>query len=299
MDIAEELIKFIWKDSLEGHFKHKKIKEEENPDGFISSSGACTHCLTHDDRFPKEDPPEIPVEGVHYKKDQHGVIEIDGGKALTGDYITHKYVQSRMKAIPDFIQAERKVDIQEDDIFEIGHIDLEIIDSTTKKRQKVPVDMKGCTDFVIPYITGQRKAGEHTYTFWKRKRSIIQTNEYAISINAPFFYIVWMALGNLGLLKVELFFTDDKMHRNVIRMRQNVKEALKNNSLPEFEGVCYCELGKKKEQCYCRHYKDGSTGKFPKKSGANCPGKTKLLEAKNHQDLLQISKEARDFEGEY
>jgi hypothetical protein len=307
MDLEKELRQIFYNDSQLGYYIHKKLKDQFNPDGFCSGAGYCSHCLTYDELFPKPTPNKEPVEGVDYTKDENDIITLNGSKPLTGTY-AHNIIQERLSKIPGFISAERGFKCEEDGILELGFIDLEITDTRNGRKKEIPVDIKGCGANTFYYAAGARNRNPWTYTFYKVKNAIIQTNEYALGRD---FSILWVNLESWGMFKLEDFTYDPAMHEMVIRKRKNIKRALEQTKkvrdglidlprnsiiLPQFEGNCYCELGKKGDQCYCRHYKTGTTGSFPQISGANCPGKTKLQQALENQDLLELAKE---FKGEY
>lgn len=296
MDLEKELLKIFFKDSNLGYFVHKKLKDDYSPDGFCSGSGYCTHCLTYDDLFPKKEPNPEPVEGEDYIKDANGIITLNGSKALTGTY-AHETIQKKLEKIPGFIAAERGFKLEEDGILELGFIDLELTDTSQGRNQKTIVDIKGCGANTFYYAAGARPRNPWTYTYYKVMNSKIQANEYALG--CEYYGILWVNLESWGHFKLEWFPYSPIVHANVIRKRKNIKKALEKGTMPPFEGNCYCELGKKGDQCYCRHYKTGTTGKFPQISGANCPGKTKLQQALDNKDLLELAKEAADFEGEY
>jgi hypothetical protein len=315
LDPEMEYLKAIFIESQKGHWLHKRLYEIYAPDGSCSDSGHCDHERTYNDLFPKPDPNPEPVYGEDYIKDEFNIITMNGGKAVTGDY-AHANTQRLLAKHLDFIAAEKGFRVREGDILEMGFIDLYLKDSRNplglkglELPVKIPVDIKGCGSRTFFYATGKFKCNPWTYTYWKIKNTLAQTNEYALG--SPYYGVMWINLENWAQFKFEWFPYDLQMHHDVMRRRRNVKKAIQQikacenirdgikKYMPPFEGNCYCELGKDGTQCYCRHYKDGTTGDFPEKSGANCPGKTKLLQARDHVDLLRLKEEMEDFDGDY
>lgn len=303
MDLVEQLIQAWWLKQSEGW---RELADNETRD---SQAPDCSHQLYYDKKYPEEKPVMIPRLNVEYTIDEHGIVTLKNGKALGGTFM-HEAVQDSVEPHPDFINAEDLVSNEiVDNLLGIkfkqsGHVDIDFVDTTTGKRIKTIVDIKTVGMNVFPGIVGKRNAPEYGYTYWKREASWQQANEYAIRRNVPYYYIFWISR-DAWQFKLEKFDTDNKTHEKIVIKLADVNNCLIKSEeegkqiLPKFTGVCFCELGKNGKQIYCRHHKLGTTtrdGLPSEKSPANCPGKTKLLQALQHKDLLE---ELEDFEGEY
>lgn len=308
MDPQLELIKAFHRDSQKGYWIHKHLYDKFHHDGSCSSAGHCIEELIYDVLFPEPPPNPEPVHGEDYIIDEHGIVTLDGGKALTGDY-AHDKIQELLDGHPDFMGAERGFKLREGDILELGFKDLELYDTRSGKPVRVIIDIKGCGCKTFNYAAGKFKCNPWTYTYWKIKNTKAQTNEYAYG--CLYYGVLWVNLENWAQFKFEWFDYDLAMHEKVMIKRKIVKQAIEKikghgntregirRYMPPHQGNCYCELGRDGSQCYCRHYKTGTTGDFPKNSGANCPGKNKLQQRRDHVDLLKLKEELEDFDGNY
>lgn len=285
MNLQEVLIQALWLKSTEGWEEPEDNKTRD------SQAPECSFYLLNEKKYPQEKPVIIPRLGLEYTIDQHGVVTIKNGKATGGTFI-HEDIVSCIESHPDFICAEDSVRrVHPDyDIIQSGHIDIEYIDDTTGKRVRTLVDIKTVGLYVFPGITGTRNMPEYGYTYQKHKSSIIQSNEYATARNVSYYYIMWINRDSWQL-KLERFYTNSIMHKEIINKLLDVENCRKKGGFPKMAGIHYCELGKKGDQCYCRHHKNGTTprdGLPSEKSDANCPGWAALVHAEQFKDLTKI-----------
>jgi len=209
-------------------------------------------------------------------------------KAVIGNW-EHEGIQKNIVKLLEGVEVEKKVKFKAGPIFCTGHVDIYHPDGHKARSDYMISDIKTVGTYVFPGITGKRGITPRTYTEAKRESSISQGNCYAINVKASHYTILWLDRAD-GLIKIELFQVDPEAFQEILKKLEEVDMCVKMartmgkiKKLPEFKGVCMCDMSKKKTS-YCRHHVNGtmdSEGHFFKKSPANCPGYDRIMEIKD------------------